>query len=116
MCSLKNEVHLLMKNLAACCFGGLTYWAIGWGLSMGEGQYSTPFNGRQSTFLPLTLFIGWGEFFYEPDWLDGVQAEKALMFFYQLSLSALSSSIVSGAMAERCNFKSFLVFAVFNVM
>ena len=38
------------------------------------------------------------------------------MFFYQLSLSALSSSIVSGAMAERCNFKSFLVFTIFNVI
>ena len=46
MCSLKNEVHLLMKNLAACCFGGLTYWAVGWGLSMGEGKYSSPFNGK----------------------------------------------------------------------
>ena len=31
MCSLKNEVHLLMKNLAACCFGGTAsaaYWGI----------------------------------------------------------------------------------------
>ena len=45
MCSLKNEVHLLMKNLAACCFGGLTFWAVGWGLAMGEGKYSSPFNG-----------------------------------------------------------------------
>ena len=64
---------------------------------------------------------GWGEFFYEPDWLDGASAERALTFFYQarkyftftniflfsfyatfqLALSALSTSIVSGAMAER---------------
>ena len=45
MCSLKNEVHLLMKNLSACCFGGLSYWAVGWGLSMGEGIFSSPVNG-----------------------------------------------------------------------
>ena len=27
---------------------------------------------------------GWGEFFYEPDWLDGASAERALTFFYQV--------------------------------
>ena len=55
MCSLKNEVHLLMKNMSSCCAGGLTFWAVGWALTMGEGSLATPFNG-------------WGEFFYEPDW------------------------------------------------
>ena len=55
MCSLKNEVHLLMKNMSSCCAGGLTFWAVGWGLTMGEGSLSSPYNG-------------WGEFFYEPDW------------------------------------------------
>ena len=47
--------------------------------------------------------------------MDGESAERALTFFYQLALSALSTSIVSGAMAERCNFKSFIIFAFFNV-
>ena len=28
--------------------------------------------------------LGWGEFFYEPDWLDGRSAELALTFFYQV--------------------------------
>ena len=83
MCSLKNEVHLLMKNMSSCCA-------------------SSPYNG-------------WGEFFYEPDWYDGAEAERALTFFYQLALSALCTSIVSGAMAERCNFRSFLIFSAFNV-
>ena len=46
---------------------------------------------------------------------DGVEAKRALTFFYQLALSALSTSIVSGAMAERCNFRSFLMFSVLNV-
>ncbi|XP_023323583.1 putative ammonium transporter 3 [Eurytemora carolleeae] len=103
MCSLKNEVHLLMKNTAACCFGGLTYWAIGWSLSNGQGEYSTP-------------YYGWGEAFYEPDWLDSASSERALFFFYQEGLSALSTSIVSGAMAERVNFRSFLVFSIFNTL
>ena len=45
MCSLKNEVHLLMKNMAACCAGGLMFWAFGWAFCMGDGEYATPFYG-----------------------------------------------------------------------
>ena len=48
--------------------------------------------------------------------MDNSEAERALLFFYQLSLSALSTSIVSGAVAERCNFRSFLAFSVINVL
>ena len=80
-----------------------TSLTLGWAFTMGEGELSSAYNG-------------WGEFFYEPDWYDGAAAERALTFFYQLALSALSTSIVSGAMAERCNFRSFLIFSAFNVI
>jgi len=102
MCSLKNEVHGMMKNLASNCLGGLAFWAFGWGLSMGRSSYSTS-------------FFGFGEFLYEPDWLNMEDAERAVTFFYHLSLCALNTSLVSGAMAERVNFKTFLVYSVFNV-
>ena len=48
MCSLKNEVHLLMKNTMACCAGGLAFWAVGWAFCMGDGAYATAFNGEFS--------------------------------------------------------------------
>ena len=48
--------------------------------------------------------------------MNSSEAERALLFFYQLSLSALSTSIVSGAVAERCNFRSFLAYSVINVL
>lgn len=44
---------------------------------------------------------GFGEFLYQPDWLDMEDAERAVTFFYHLSLCALNTSLVSGAMAER---------------
>ena len=74
---------------------------------------------------------GFGEFLYEPDWLDMEDAERAVTFFYHLALCALNTSLVSGAMAERCpfqfsshsyhlfcrvNFKTFLVYSLFNVI
>ena len=40
-----GKVHLLMKNMSACCAGGLMFWALGWAFCMGEGQFATPFNG-----------------------------------------------------------------------
>ena len=81
----------------------------------------------------LTEYSGLGEFFYEPDWLDGVEAERALTFFYHMSLCALNTALVSGAMAERCttsysttsysttssfrvNFKAFLLYSLANVV
>ena len=76
---------------------------------------------------------GFGEFLYEPDWLNMEDAERAVTFFYHLALCALNTSLVSGAMAERCpfhssslfnsyhlfcrvNFKTFLVYSLFNVI
>ena len=50
---------------------------------------------------PDQILTGFGEFLYEPDWLDMEDAERAVTFFYHLSLCALNTSLVSGAMAER---------------
>ena len=44
---------------------------------------------------------GFGEFLYEPDWLNMEDAERAVTFVYHLALCALNTSLVSGAMAER---------------
>ena len=32
----KNEVNILVKNAIDVVFGGITYWAFGYGLSFGE--------------------------------------------------------------------------------
>ena len=42
----KNEVNIMMKNMADVIFGGFTYWAF---VSFGR-EYSNP-------------FCGWGNFF-----------------------------------------------------
>ncbi len=55
MCSMKNEVSILMKNVVSVALGGMVFWAAGFGLAMGEGTGSNPFCG------------GLGHFFFSPD-------------------------------------------------
>ena len=67
-------------------------------------------NGQRRSFkINLTefenTFPGFGEFLYEPDWLNMEDAERAVTFFYHLALCALNTSLVSGAMAERFPFQ-----------
>lgn len=43
--SLKNEVNIMMKNVVDVVFGGITYWAFGYGLSFGTGPGTNPLFG-----------------------------------------------------------------------
>ncbi|VDM93530.1 unnamed protein product, partial [Litomosoides sigmodontis] len=43
----------MVKNVVDVVFGGLAYWAFGYGLSFGNGAYSN-------------AITGWGKFFYNP--------------------------------------------------
>ena len=43
--SIKNEVNIMVKNAVDVIFGGLTYWAFGYGLSFGEDELANPFCG-----------------------------------------------------------------------
>ncbi|CAG0881388.1 unnamed protein product [Darwinula stevensoni] len=47
----KNEVNILVKNLADVVLGGLTYWAFGYGLQYGTGPWTNPFFAVGSFFL-----------------------------------------------------------------
>lgn len=91
----KNATNILMKNLMDFCFGSVVFWMIGWGLMYGKDH--------------LSGLIGFSDFFKGPmgdpkfyrDW------------FFQVVFAATAATIVSGAMAERTQFKSYLIYTVF---
>jgi len=90
----KNTTNILMKNLMDFCFGSIVFWMIGWGLMYGTDKLG---------------LIGFSDFFkgslgdpnFYRDW------------FFQVVFAATSATIVSGAMAERTKFKSYLIYTVF---
>ncbi|XP_017875430.1 putative ammonium transporter 3 [Ceratina calcarata] len=101
--SLKNEVNIMMKNVVDIVLGGLTYWAFGFAMSFGTDRLKNP-------------FIGLGEFLIDPSVEDKLMGPKCASFLFQLSFATTSTTIVSGAMAERCNFKAYCLFSFLNTI
>ena len=49
--SRKNEVNIMMKNVADVIFGGISYWMLGYGFSFGTDPGHNGFSGLGKFFL-----------------------------------------------------------------
>uniref|UniRef100_A0A8R1DF73 Ammonium transporter n=1 Tax=Caenorhabditis japonica TaxID=281687 RepID=A0A8R1DF73_CAEJA len=87
----KNTTNILIKNLLDSCICIIGYWAIGWALAYGESGDG------------VNLFIGHSQFF-----LSGFSDYPK--FFFQYVFSATAATIVSGAVAERCEFVTYVTY------
>jgi len=115
LCQSKNCVNILAKNFAVFAMASISFWVIGWGLMFGDGSSLV---GQQGLFMlhgadnsPLT-----------GDAYQGVYSSIAwagvpiyVKFFFQLVFAATAATIVSGVVAERIKFLSFLVFSLLLV-
>ena len=98
----KNAVNILMKNLIDFSIGSLAYWAVGFAIMFGTGGWFMGFSGW---FVPAET-----DAFSSLEW-SSVPTHAAWLF--QLVFAATAATIVSGAMAERTKFKSYLVYSIF---
>ena len=98
----KNAVNILMKNLMDFSMGSIAYWAIGFAIMFGAGN---AFMGTSGWFVPSDSGV-----FSALEW-SSVPTHAAWLF--QLVFAATAATIVSGAMAERTQFKSYLIYSVF---
>ena len=103
MCHRKNEVNILMTNVMDVALGGFTFWFVGYGFAFGNSPYTN-------------AFIGIDGFLFNEDVNILHSGESLLHFFYQMALSATATTICSGAMAERANFRATMLFTTFNVL
>lgn len=92
----KNTANILMKNLMDFAIGSLLYWVIGFSLMYGDS---------------ISGLIGTPDFFYMSDGFGENYADYADLFF-QTVFAATAATIVSGAMAERTEFKAYLIFSI----
>lgn len=96
----KNAGNIIMKNLMDFAMGTLAFWIIGFSLMFGVSK-AGGFIGAPSLFVGSFYTGGTGaanEWFF------------AFMIF-QTVFAATAATIVSGAMAERTKFKSYLVYS-----
>lgn len=92
----KNTANILMKNLLDFCFGALLFWLLGFRLMFGAdafaGLLANPFAPGASIpdNIPQTAFL-----------------------IFQTMFCATTATIVSGAMAERTQFRAYFVYCIF---
>jgi Amt family ammonium transporter len=89
----KNTVNIMMKNLMDFALGSIVFFAVGFGLMFGVS------NGYFGT----SHFFGAG--------FDD-QAWPYAFLLFQTVFAATAATIVSGAMAERTKFTSYLIYTV----
>lgn len=113
-CRQKNAVNVLAKNLIVFALSTVAFWAIGFGLMFGDGN---PFFGTNGWFLsgadnsPATGDAYQGVF----SALNWTGVPLGAKFLFQLVFAGTAATIVSGAVAERIKFFSFLVFSLLLV-
>jgi len=90
----KNAMNILMKNLMDFSVGTVAYWAIGFGLMFGVSSG----------------WIGTSGFFFS-DYKPGGDPWVLAFWMFQVVFAATAATIVSGAMAERTKFKSYLAYS-----
>lgn len=90
----KNAVNILMKNFSDFLIASLAFFAVGYALMFGEG----------------TSFLGMSGFF-----LEGAVREDIPMlafFLFQLVFAGTAATILSGAMAERTKYGTYLMISL----
>jgi len=97
----KNTVNILMKNMMDFCFATIGFWFIGFGVMFGAG---TDWFGT-SGFMLHDLGKTFDSLSWTPVSID-------CKFFFQLVFAGTAATIVSGAMAERTKFTSYLVYSL----
>ncbi len=92
----KSACNIMMKNLLDFSMGSIAFWAIGFGLMFGATR--TGWFGTSDFFLS-----GWSG----PDGDPWVLA----FWMFQCVFAATAATIVSGAVAERMKFTSYLIYS-----
>jgi Amt family ammonium transporter len=111
LCRAKNTVNILAKNFIVFAIASISFYVVGWGLMFGNGN---SFFGLEGLF-----FAGGAD--NSPAMGEAYKGAYAALnwtgvpmwakFFFQLVFAGTAATIVSGAVAERVKFISFIVFS-----
>ncbi len=109
-CRSKNAVNILAKNFIVFAVSAIAFWAVGFAFMFGDGSSII---GSAGWFL-----LGPDNSPAANDAYSGVYSALSwtgvpltAKFFFQLAFAATAATIVSGAVAERIKFLSFIVFS-----
>jgi len=89
----KNNINVALKNVSDFGISIVCYWMVGYGFMFGVSKSG---------------FIGFDDFFFDPT--GTITSGPAMTFFiFQSMFCATAASIISGSVAERLKFNSYLI-------
>ena len=96
----KNVANIFMKNLMDFCVGALLFFAVGYAIAFGGDMTGLgKFIGGDGWFLAGDGIVSYGTL------------DKFVFFTFQVAFAATAATIVSGAMAERTQFRSYVLYS-----
>ncbi|HWP43195.1 MAG TPA: ammonium transporter [Blastocatellia bacterium] len=110
LCQAKNAVNILAKNFIVFAISSIAFWVVGFGLMFGDGNGLIGMSGwfLQGADNSPATGDAYSGIFSALSW-TGVPLEAK--FFFQLVFAGTAATIVSGAVAERIKFTSFIAFS-----
>ena len=87
----KNATNIMMKNLMDFSIGTLAFWMVGYGIMFGVDSFFLV-GATAQVSAGLSTFTTW---------------------MFHVVFAATAATIVSGAVAERTQFKAYLIYTVF---
>jgi ammonium transporter, Amt family len=93
----KNACNIMMKNLMDFAVGSVVFWAVGFGIMFGTSAFGV--------FGTSGFFLSTGD----PSTGEGLW--QFAFWIFQAVFAATAATIVSGAMAERTKFKSYMAYS-----
>ena len=115
MCRVKNAVNILSKNFIVFALSSLAFFLVGWGVMFGDGNGFMGLKGlfmiggadnspaTGSDYMGVYTAINW----------TGIPLYAK--FFFQLVFAGTAATIVSGCVAERVKYLSFILFSLLLV-
>ncbi len=110
LCQAKNAVNILAKNFIVFAVSSIAFWIIGFGLMFGDGNGIVGLGGWFLSGADNSPATGdaYSGVFSALSWAGVPLTAK---FFFQLVFAGTAATIVSGAVAERVKFFSFIMFS-----
>ena len=110
LCRAKNAVNILAKNLIVFSVASIAFWLVGFAIMFGDGTGFFGMNGwalagADNSPAKAEAYQG---VFTSLNWTGVPLFAK---FFFQLVFAGTAATIVSGAVAERIKFSSFMIFS-----
>lgn len=94
----RNACNIWLKNLCDFCIGALVYYVVGFGI-----MYGDDYNG----LIGINGFID--PLAQKLQVWEGLNLSKEIFLLYQTMFCATTATIISGSVAERFKFNSYLV-------